>query len=130
MRHLLTVLFTLCFTAAYAENSNSNTSQNESAGDTHYVYKLRTNKVKTEHLNTTFAEAADISVKATFSGNWSYPDDAGIDYYLNTRRNRLSITYRGEDPHIQDRAKAKAKALNKRLGLRQPNPRPAGSSDG
>ncbi len=111
---MLAIALLLC-TCVHAQSSV--TSQSEIETDNHYTYSLRTNKIDRKEVVAAFAEAAGVTVHARFTGDWTTSDDDGIAYYLNTRRNRLSIEYRGKQEEVRARARAKVVALQQRLNL-------------
>ena len=115
MKSLLLLFSLLLCTCVRAQNTF--TSQSENEDDTKYYYSLRTNKIDREELVMAFAKAAEVTVNARFSGDWTTSDDEGIEYHLNTRRHRLHIDYQGDDPAVKERAKAKVQDLKRRLGL-------------
>ncbi|CAH1001072.1 hypothetical protein LEM8419_02027 [Neolewinella maritima] len=116
MKTLLITFFLLLCTCVPAQE-DSRTQQLESEDGTHYTYSLRTTTVDQADLVQAFAQAAGVTVNARFSGDWTTSDDDGIAYSLDTRRNRLSIDYRGDDAEVMQRAKEKARVLRKRLNI-------------
>lgn len=115
MKSLFTALALLLCTCVHAQTTFN--TQSETDEDSRYTYSLRTNKIDSKDLVAAFAEAAGVNVNAKFTGDWTTSDDDGIEYSLDTRRNRLSIEYRGDDPTITQRAKEKVRALKERLDI-------------
>ena len=115
MRPILLAFALLLCTCVNAQSGV--TAQSEIETKNRYTYSLRTTKIDRKEVVAAFAEAAGITVHARFTGDWTTSDDDGIEYYLNTRRNRLSIEYGGKDEEVSARAKAKVVALQQRLNL-------------
>ncbi|WP_116107314.1 hypothetical protein [Lewinella sp. IMCC34191] len=115
MRSLLLTCALLLSAVAFSQNKSLYQTEVE-MGD-RYEYTLRTNTIKTKKLVAAFAEAMDVTLDADFSGNWEMTDADGIDYAYNTRRNRLSVAYKGKDEAVMERAKAIVADFRERLGI-------------
>ena len=91
--------------------------------DEGYTFIVRGDRIDRTALNAAFADIAETTVNPAFRGDWSTADTTGIGYHMDTRDAFISIRYRGTEPAVIARARAKAGTVREWLDLPAP-PRP------
>ena len=116
MHHLFILLFLLASTCVRAQQMNVV----ERETDDGYTFIVSADRFNRTALNAAFADIAETEVNPGFKGDWSTGDASGIQYRMDTREAFISIRYRGSDPAVIERAKAKAATVRDWLDLPAP----------
>ena len=116
MNYPITFLLLLASTCVRAQKMDVVERETDSG----YTFTVSADRLDRTALNAAFADIAETEVNPGFKGDWSTGDVDGIKYSMDTREAFISISYRGSDPAIIERAKAKAATVRDWLDLPAP----------
>lgn len=116
MHYLIILLFLLASTCVRAQKIDVVERETDSG----YTFTVSADELNRTALNAAFADIAETEVNPGFKGDWSTGDASGIQYRMDTREAFISIQYRGSDPAVIERAKAKAATVRDWLDLPAP----------